>query len=325
MTGQVRPGSCDSSPEFGVPADTLGMLPPPSVAAVIPLYNQRPLLPRAVASVLRQTHEDFTLFVIDDGSTDGGPEWVEGLSDPRIRLLRNDCNGGPGFARNEGLRNSKASWVAFLDQDDEWRPNFLARAIAAAQRHPNVVAVFTGFATSHDAPRRNEPSEGLLEDYFAARIELRVSMTTSSILLSRSSAILAGGFPENYRYGEDIEMWFRLVCSGKVYFIPDQLCIRHLDAPESLTRSLDQQTRIDGLLQLIESHERYRANGLIPATILRSSAAFFANQRAHLAFHLIRAGRRREGLSYLLRRVRLQRSTWRLALRCLKKALHPSH
>jgi hypothetical protein len=97
---------------------------------VMPLYNGAPTVERAVRSVMSQTETDWELIVVDDCSTDDGPDLVaalaEGGGQPPIRLLRQERNMGPSAARNAGLAAASGEFVAFLDCDDELLPGFLA-------------------------------------------------------------------------------------------------------------------------------------------------------------------------------------------------------
>src|SRR5512143_913149 len=93
------------------------------VGVVIPLYNKGTLVRRALNSVLGQTFQNFEVVVVDDGSTDEGPDVVRECSDSRVRLIQ-QANAGPGAARNRGARETQAPLLAFLDADDEWMPRF---------------------------------------------------------------------------------------------------------------------------------------------------------------------------------------------------------
>src|SRR6516225_7492172 len=99
-------------------------------SVVIPTYNRVHLLARTLDSVSRQRFTDFEVIVVDDGSNDGTQEYLRSLGD-RIRMLQ-QANGGPGAARNAGIRAARGKYVALLDSDDLWFPwtlNVFARAI----------------------------------------------------------------------------------------------------------------------------------------------------------------------------------------------------
>src|SRR5438132_3254976 len=96
---------------------------PPAVSVIVPTFQRREYVVRAVGSVLAQTYEDFELIVVDDGSTDGTGEALAGL-DGRLRYLWQE-NRGTGAARNTGLRLARGEIVAFLDSDNRWLPHHL--------------------------------------------------------------------------------------------------------------------------------------------------------------------------------------------------------
>jgi glycosyltransferase involved in cell wall biosynthesis len=106
----------------------------PEVSIILPTYNRVDVIGRAIASILQQTHTDWELLVVDDGSTDGTLARLQGL-DPRIRLLPQP-NQGVAAARNTGIAAARGRYVAFMDSDDEWRPQFLALTTAFLRAHP---------------------------------------------------------------------------------------------------------------------------------------------------------------------------------------------
>ncbi len=111
-----------------------------SVGVVIPLYNKGTLVRRALNSVLSQTYQNFEVVVVDDGSTDEGPDVVRECSDSRVRLI-GQANAGPGAARNRGAREMQVPYLAFLDADDEWTPRFLEVYVEGLRSHPECDAV----------------------------------------------------------------------------------------------------------------------------------------------------------------------------------------
>ncbi len=98
-------------------------------SVIIPAYNVSGIVERAVRSAAAQTFSPLEILVIDDGSTDNTVEEVRALGSeiPSLRLLSTPANGGPSAARNIGLREAKADWIALLDADDAWEPGRLER------------------------------------------------------------------------------------------------------------------------------------------------------------------------------------------------------
>ncbi|HMZ01739.1 MAG TPA: glycosyltransferase family 2 protein [Burkholderiaceae bacterium] len=123
--------------------------PAPLVSIVLPTYNRADVLGRAVASVLAQTFTNWELIVVDDGSTDATHGWLAGLTDRRIRVVR-QANGGVSRARNTGLRLARGAYITFLDSDDEWLPHYLALSAGYLEAHPQQMFVTTEFLSSAD-------------------------------------------------------------------------------------------------------------------------------------------------------------------------------
>jgi len=116
-----------------------------AIAAIIPLYNGAEFIEEALTSVISQTLEPAEIIVVDDGSTDEGPDIVRRLATThRITLIRKE-NGGQGSARNLGVRHTSCPLIAFLDQDDAWYPDHLHELAAPfrAQRYPELGWVYS--------------------------------------------------------------------------------------------------------------------------------------------------------------------------------------
>ena len=110
--------------------------PIPRVSVVIPCYNSACSVRRAIDSVLIQTCQDFELIVVDDASTDQTAAILQQsmAADPRIRIILNERNSGPGAARNRGINASRGQWIAFLDSDDWYEPERLEKLLGEAER-----------------------------------------------------------------------------------------------------------------------------------------------------------------------------------------------
>src|SRR5689334_7492622 len=136
------------------------------IAVIIPAYNAAAYLPDAMASVVAQVHPDWSMVVVDDGSTDATTDIAAGFADPRIRLIRQD-NAGVSAARNRGLSAVTADAFLFLDADDWLAPDALMCLARALDSQPAVIAVSGRSArVARDRsiyPMRSPPEGDLLE------------------------------------------------------------------------------------------------------------------------------------------------------------------
>lgn len=188
----------------------------PLFSVIIPLYNKRETIARALNSVLAQTVQDFEITVVNDGSTDGGEKVVEGFSDPRIRLIHQE-NRGVSAARNRGIAEAKAELIAFLDGDDEWLPAFLATIAGLAGRFPQAGLYATRYYLQNWRGERGpaivrvpEGFSGLLDDYFGLAAVSNPPVCSSACCARKGAVEVVGGFPVGVTSGEDLLTWARI-------------------------------------------------------------------------------------------------------------------
>jgi hypothetical protein len=174
--------------------------------------------------VLRQTHQNFEIVVVDDCSSDDTLAAVRDISDPRISFLRHDRNRGPAAARNTGARATSAPFLAFLDSDDEWFEIFLERHLRAFERSSNGVGMVyagaerlsPGGSVHIDVPREHRN---------LSRVLLRGNVVGGpSVAMVRRRAFDAiGGFDEHLKFTEDADFWLRISQRFEVRCIPEAL------------------------------------------------------------------------------------------------------
>lgn len=194
----------------------------PFFSVIVPVYNKRSYLRRAVESVLAQAFEDFELILIDDASTDGSRQILRQWTDSRIRVLHRKPPGPGGYAaRNLGIREARGWWVAFLDADDEWFPDHL-RFLHQLAAEPGAMVCSTGWLNRYD-DGRVEPSAfscqhagtDILRLPWRAFLEeaanKRTPIWTGVAAADRSLILAVGGFPESCRRGGDVVTWLRLI------------------------------------------------------------------------------------------------------------------
>lgn len=206
-------------------------------SVVMPLYNKRQYVARAVKSVLAQTFTDYELIVVDDGSTDDSSAIVKGFDDERIHLFQK-ANSGVSDARNYGINKAQGTYVAFLDADDEWHPDFLAAINELSKKYPEAgicatAILFVKQGKAYPTTIKHLPPLSLLSDYCAeATHHLIVPFITSSSSVRRDCFEKAGLFRSGVRAGEDLDMWLRLACHYPVAFHNKPLATYYFDAPD---------------------------------------------------------------------------------------------
>ena len=199
----------------GPPPD--GTAAPPAVSVIVPAYNTAAYVAEALDSVLAQTFGDYEIIVVNDGSPDT-PELERALEPYRgaIRYLVQENRGSSG-ARNTALRAARGRYVALLDSDDRWHPEFLAAQVAVLEADPGVDVVY---------PDARRFGAGMAEgerysDYFPvggdvtfARVLARECQVYGEVVARREAMLRAGLYDESLESGEDFELWLRMLKQG---------------------------------------------------------------------------------------------------------------
>jgi glycosyltransferase involved in cell wall biosynthesis len=208
------------------------------VSVIIPLHNKGKYIWRALNSVLAQTYEDFEVVVVDDGSSDDGPDIVRKYKDQRLRLLHQE-NAGPGAARNRGIRETSGRYVAFLDADDEWLPDFLKVTLDHLNKNPDCVLCTVGFIdgrTGKSSPHNRRMNYGRWElpvqiEPREMKASLDVIQSGCTVLCHRAALLEFKGFYENRcTYGEDGYLWLQVILNYPIFRDPSPLAIYHVEA-----------------------------------------------------------------------------------------------
>ena len=201
-----------------------------SVSVIIPTYNLKLLIERALLSVIHQNggHE-IEIIIVDDCSTDETLTIIKNLACPFVKIIRQERNQGPAAARNRGLAIAKGDFMAFLDGDDFWEPDFLNETTKFLQTHPEAVAVsvmqhhktFNG--KDSIVPAQSPVNQPVLLDDFYDFWAKYSHVCTGSALIRTSVAKATGGQREDFRVCEDLEFWALIATYGPWGFIPKVL------------------------------------------------------------------------------------------------------
>lgn len=200
-----------------------------TVSAVIPTYNRKSYVRRAIDSVLAQTLPVDEVIVIDDGSTDGTAEAIEEWYGPRVRVVKQENTGVSG-GRRRGVLEARGEWIAFLDSDDEWMPERNGELLQAAKLLPsNVAWMFGDLGVVTDAGCRSTLFEeyGLnvkecpqvFDDALSVQYPFQFGLLQASFI-RRSVLLELDCFSEGLHSSEDLLMGFQVACRYKVAAVP---------------------------------------------------------------------------------------------------------
>ena len=187
------------------------------ISVVIPLYNKAESIATALDSVLAQAYQNFEVIVVDDGSTDDGVAVVEQYADERIRLIR-QANAGVSVARNRGIEEARGEYVAFLDADDEWMPEFLEEIVTLQNEFPACRAQATSYVINSRGGKSSiilrkipfQGERGVLTNYFEVASFSHPPVCSICVCVERELLQEIGGFPLGITSGEDLLTWARI-------------------------------------------------------------------------------------------------------------------
>lgn len=204
------------------------------VSVVIPAYNNEICVKRAIQSALQQSFKPFEVIVVNDGSKDGTLEIVRSFSNQVIVI--DQKNAGPAAARNAGMKMAKGEYIALLDADDYWTPQFLEECTKFLDENVGCSAVSTGWRENqingeeYECPGKYRlfdwvhQGNTVIEDFFEFWAEFD-HIRTGTVMFRNSAFAQIGGQVEGLRISEDLEFWAMLATKGDWGFIPRVLWV----------------------------------------------------------------------------------------------------
>ena len=184
------------------------------ISVIIPLYNKKETILRALQSVLNQKLLPSEILVVNDGSTDGSEILVKQINHPLIRLIHQD-NAGVSAARNKGIVESKGDWIAFLDADDYWDIDYLETIYLLHCKYVEANILITKYKYFFDKEVQFPKIEfdnydGILTNYFNIAVKGSPPIWTGAVCVSKHALLKVGLFPTEVKIGEDLLTWARL-------------------------------------------------------------------------------------------------------------------
>lgn len=269
----------------------------PFISVIVPTYNRRELLEKTVDSVRAQTFRDFEIIVVNDGSSDDTAEWLDRQEDLR-HIDQDNC--GIAGSRNNGAAIARGSWLAFVDHDDLWAPDKLSIQAEFVRQNTDLGLVACRHVRlgKRFSDRRNGPR---IRGDLLVKVFSESFIHTSSVMIRRDVFDEIGGFPTQYRFADEFDVWLKIAARYPIGYIDDPLVfIRFYESNTSHNRI---GVRTDTYDILTKNDDPQR----IPRSVYRRTMSDhdISFGRAYWG-----AGRPEEALKWF--RMSVKRTPWRL-------------
>ena len=188
----------------------------PFFSIIIPLFNKEKHIYNTINSVLNQSFSDFELIIVEDCSTDNSILEISKINDPTISIIKHKYNQGLSASRNTGIKNAKGGYIAFLDADDLWKPNFLEEIVNLIQEFP----IASIFGTNYEEILVNSkvllpsniahtlPTHSVIRDYFKTSLTQPL-FCYSGVCVKKEIFESIGYFNDTITFGEDVDFNIR--------------------------------------------------------------------------------------------------------------------
>ena len=225
-----------------------------NISVIIPTYNRKEMLKRAIQSVLIQSYTPYEIIVIDDGSDDGTKEWLKD-NFPNVKYIY-QMNSGVSSARNKGIKFARGDWIALLDSDDEWLPSKLKDQANEIESNPAAKFLHTNEIWIRNGVRVNQMKKH--KKYGGYIFEKCLDMcriSPSSVLIKKDIFDEIGMFDETLKVCEDYDLWLRFASKYPVHFLDQPLIKKYGGHSDQLSKVDDgiESYRIRSLKKIMNS------------------------------------------------------------------------
>lgn len=278
------------------------------VSVIIPVYGTAPFVPAALDSVLAQTYTRHEIIVVNDGSPDT-PLLEELLRPYRDRIVYlAQHNRGSSAARNAGLRAARGEYVAILDSDDYWHPEYLESQLAVLEADRSIDVVYPDafrFAPDGTMTRQFSKHHPVGGEITFKRVLGRECEVYGGAAGRRDTFMRVGLYDENLRTGEDFDLWLRILKGGGRIVYNDRVLAYYRERAGSLTS--DDARLVRNMVTLLDRLEtkleltaeeraivaRQRANAIASIDLAEGKSALLAGDRATAIAKLAQAQKHR--------------------------------
>lgn len=225
-------------------------------SVVVPLYNKENCIRMTLESVKKQSFKDYEVIVVDDGSTDRSLEEARKIKSENITIIHQQ-NQGVSVARDTGILHAQGQYIAFLDADDEWEPDYLKTIDHLIEKYPEsdmyvtAYRVDMGNGKSHYSARLT-PATGCLESYWLTYQYAYDFVWTSATVIRTSAVLKAGLFRPGEKIGQDLDLWSRVARNNPKVAYSSEVCVNYHRMAEANARTRVKVAKADAFIKNLE-------------------------------------------------------------------------
>ena len=248
------------------------------ITVIIPTYNRRAFLEKAVNSVLKQTYRNFELIIVDDGSNDGTGKLIQSFPDRRIRYFYQK-NKGVSSSRNLGIAQSRGDIIAFLDSDDFWKANKLERQLSFMTNNLSLIShtqeIWYRRGDILNQKKKFRKNSGLL---FDKSLEM-CSISISTVMMRKSLLDTVGLFDESLPACEDYDIWLRITYRYSVHLLDEPLTVKNGGRQDQLSMKIPMldRFRIQSISKLLRERSLDKDQRELAMKAMRNKCKIYIN------------------------------------------------
>jgi glycosyltransferase involved in cell wall biosynthesis len=216
----------------------------PFFTVVIPLFNKENYVQNTIASVLNQSFQDFELIVVEDCSTDNSKNIVRGFHSDKIKIIQHTENKGLSASRNTGIKSAAADYIAFLDADDLWKPNYLEKIYSLIQQFPMAGLYATNYEELYPDNRiflpvtrlKTDETDLIIDDFFHVSLSQTI-YCCCSLCVKKTVFETIGYYDENITFAEDVDFNIRANFSNKLAYSNEVLVSYIMHSENQITNN----------------------------------------------------------------------------------------
>ena len=248
------------------------------VSVIIPTYNRKHTLKRAIQSVYMQSLLPYEVIVVDDGSNDGTKEWVK-QKYTNVKYIYQK-NSGVSSARNKGIKIARGDWIALLDSDDEWLPNKLNEQTNKIKSNLDVKILHSNEIWIRNGVRVNQMKKHKKYGGYIFEKCLDICrISPSSVMLKKEIFDYIGTFDESLKVCEDYDLWLRITSKYPVCFLDIPLIKKYGGHSDQLSKAHDgiEFYRIQSLQKILESKILSKPQTLLAINMMVNKMNIYAS------------------------------------------------